>query len=324
MAKKLRIGFLGGVPSALGGGGLELQMERTAAALVDIGHEVVRLEAAPATVRFELVHAFGAEPGTWHALRHWSRNRTPLVVTPVIVVSPGWEERWLRLSARLPLLTAGRMKRDVVRLADVAVAGTRYEAGLLEDLAAKRVEIVGNAADPVEPATTALDLPAGFALMLGSVSQRKRQLEGLESLDGRFPLVIAGGVEGSAAERERWEEAVRRSGAVWLGEVRDRALVARLLRDAVALVHLSGAEVQSLAVLEALTIGTPAVLSDIPSHRELWERHPRYVRLVAGPREAADALEELRAAPPTGPPPAIPTWADAAGALENVYLAALA
>ena len=48
VADTLRIGFLGGVPPAMGGGGLEVQMRRTAAALEARGHSVVALASAPA------------------------------------------------------------------------------------------------------------------------------------------------------------------------------------------------------------------------------------------------------------------------------------
>jgi glycosyltransferase involved in cell wall biosynthesis len=324
----LTIGFLGRVPPPLGGAGLELQIARTAAALEGLGHRVLAVEAAHHPASFDVLHAFGTEPAVWHHLRHWTRNRAPLVVTAVLVVSPGREELVLRASARLPApMTSGRMKADVLRHADAVIAATEYERRLATRLGADplRVAVIGNAADP-KPVDDGLPdgVPDGpFALMVGAVSPRKRQEEVLGALAGRLPVVVVGGWAGPPSGRAAWERAVRESGAVWLGEIADSGALAALERQALALVHLSAAEVQSLAVLEALAHGTPAVLSDIPSHRELSQAHPGWVRIVRRPEQVPGALDALRARPPEGAP-AVPAWADVARALEDLYRRVLA
>ena len=61
------------------------------------------------------------------------------------------------------------------------------------------------------------------------------------------------------------------------------------------------------------------MLSDIPSHRELAAAHPGWVRLAGGPEEVRGLVEELRAQPPAGPPPRIPSWDDVAQQLEALY-----
>jgi glycosyltransferase involved in cell wall biosynthesis len=321
----LRIGFLGGVPPALGGGGLERQMRETARALRELGHDVVRLEALDGPVPLDLVHAFGAEPNIWHALVHGALA-APLVVTPVVVVSPGWQERAMRVAARVPLMTAARMRRDLLRGAHVVVAATAYERRLLEGalgVPTERIVTVPNGSDApqVAPAALPADVPAKpFALLLGVVSPRKRQAVVLEALARHdVHAVVAGRFDGGAHERSAWERCVARTGATWLGHVSDPAVVVALLRAAAAFVHFSAAETQSLAVIEALSLGTPAVLSDIPSHRELADVHPELVRIVAD----ADALGEAAAAAtaagrPVAPPP-IPTWRDIAERLVQAY-----
>ena len=90
------------------------------------------------------------------------------------------------------------------------------------------------------------------------------------------------------------------------------------------LVHVSRAEVQSLAVIETLAQGTPVVLSDIPSHRELAGRYPEWVRLARDLEEVASRVRELRTRRPDGPPPPVPTWDDVAARLEGVYRSLLA
>ena len=92
VADALRIGFLGGVPPAIGGGGLEVQMRRTAAALEARGHDVVASRRAggrrlgrPARVR-----RGGRRAARARALD--ARRARRYVISPVIVASPGLDE----------------------------------------------------------------------------------------------------------------------------------------------------------------------------------------------------------------------------------------
>ena len=300
-------------------------MERTAAGLEELGHRVRAVEGAGREDSFDVVHAFGSEPSVWHFLRHWTRNPCPLVVTPVVVVSPGAEEALLRILARVPVLTHARMKADVVQRADAVIAGTRYErrvvtGGLGAD--PEKVGVIGNAARVHDrerlPASPEAVGEGPFALMVGSISPRKRQEEVLRALAGRVRVVVAGGFVGDAGERARWERTVRESGAVWLGDVSDEQHVAALQRDASALILFSAAEVQSLAVLETLALGTPVVLSDIPSHRELLATYPELVRVIRRVRDVGDAVAELEGAKPREAPP-VPSWTDVAREIGSVY-----
>lgn len=320
--RALRVALLGGVPASLGGGGLELQMTRTAAALARRGAEVFRAAAEPEPRAFDVLHAFGAEPDVWHALHHWRRNPAPLVVSPVVVAAPGLQERLVTAAARVPVVSlAPRMRAIVVRRAAVAIALTRHEARLLEQLGAARVEVVDNGVDPVPAAPTPAGTPADYVLLLGAVSARKRQAATVEALGtAGITAVVAGGFDGPPADRVAFEAAVAESGAIWAGEV-DPGVARALLRDARALVHLSAAEGQSLAIMEALAEGTPVIASPLPANRELAVRFPGHVRLVDAPEDVAAALATL---PADAPAPAIPTWDDVAGRLEAVYRSVLA
>ena len=329
MAEPLRIGFLGGVGPALGGGGLEIQMERTAAALAAHGHSVVRVASAAAGETWDVMHAFGAEGDVQHALDHWTRQRTPLVLSPVIVASPGLDEAAVVLGARVPgIATHAGLRRRALLRADALVAITEYERRLISRLAggSRRIEVVANGVDPVEPAPGADGEPSGHILLLGSISERKRQREVVTALAGAGEggIVIAGGYAGPSEELPAWEAAVAAAGARWLGAVGDPAQVARLQRDASVLVHVSRAEVQSLAVIETLAQATPVVLSDIPSHRELAERYPAWVRLAREIDNVVPCVRELRTSRPPGGPPPLPSWADVAQRLEGLYRSLLA
>lgn len=314
----LRIAIVGGVPPCLGGGGLETQLDETRAALERAGHDAFHVNREPRPRPFDVLHAIGAEPDICHWLTHWRRNPAPLVVSPVLVVRPGGERRE-RLAARVPLASFGpRMRAELLRRADVVVAQTAHEANMVASLGARKIVTIPNGVTPVEPGATPPGTPeAGtYALLLGSVSARKRQGETVTALRG-LPTVVAGGFDGSDGERAAFETAVADTGAVWLGEIRDAAAVRALLRDARALVHLSRAEGQSLALLEALRVGTPIIVSRLPANLELAARNPAHVRLVDSPAEAAVAFAALGERPAEAPE--IPTWDDVAAQLDDVY-----
>jgi glycosyltransferase involved in cell wall biosynthesis len=320
----MRIGILGGVPAPLGGGGLEVQIEHTARALAARGHEVIRAERAEADARWDLLHAIGAERGVQFALEHWTRNRTPLVVSPVLVVAPGWQERLTVATSRLPVAAeTARGRRRVLERADAVVAITAYERDVIARITRGSVQavVVPNGVDVPTPAERSPLPEPGYLLLLGTVSARKRQAKVLRAAPPSARVVVVGAFQGSARERRRWDALAAGEHVSWLGEVRDPHVVARITADAGALVHLSRAEVQSLAVLEALALQTPVVLSDIPSHRELAERHPGWVALAAGVDDLERARSTLRPAPP---PPDVPSWDDVAGQLEAVYRDVLA
>ena len=323
----LRVGFLGRVPPALGGAGLELQMSRSAAALERLGHEVVWVDAGPRDGGFDVLHAFGSEPAVWHQLSHWTRNRAPLVVTAIVVVAPGRDELKMRLSARIPgVMTSSRMRADLLRRADAVIAGSEYERALVTRLGADPAATVvrANGADPVAAGEPPEGLPVEpFALMVGAVTERKRHPEVLRALAGRVPVVVAGTYAGEEAGRDEWERTVAETGATWLGAL-DQAALAAVRARALALVHLSAAETQSLAVVEALAEPLPCVVRDIPVHRELAERHGGWVRLVKDAGEVAAALERLRGEPLGEPAPRIPRWDDVAAELVDLYRGLLA
>lgn len=321
MADALRIGFLGGVPPAMGGGGLEIQMQRTAVALEARGHTVVPLAAAAPGDEWDVTHAFGAEGDVQHVLDHWTRQRTPLVLSPVIVASPGLDEAAVVLGSRVPgIATHAGLRRRALLRADALIAITEYERRVISRLVggSPRIEVVANGVERLEPGAGE-DEPEGHILLLGAISERKRQREVLEALAGEPGIVVAGAYAGPREGLAAWEAAVRGADARWLGEVSDQRVVARLQRGAAVLVHLARAEVQSLAVIETLAHGTPVVLSDIPSHRELASAYPAWVRLARELDDVLPRVRELRTRRPQGPPPPVPSWDDIAQRLEGLY-----
>ena len=319
----LRIALVGGVPPTLGGGGLETQLEQTMAALQRRGIEAFHAAREAAPRPFDVLHAIGAEPDVCQWLDHWRRNPAPLVVSPVLVVPPGRERLELAV-ARLPVRSFGPHARtQLLRRSDLAIAQTQHESGLLRRLGARRVTVIPNGVAPVPAAPAPDGTPeTPYVLLLGTVNARKRQAKTVAALQG-IDIVVAGGFDGTPRERAAFEQAVAASRTTWLGEVSDPGAVRALLRGASALVHLSSAEGQSLAVLEALSEGTPVIVSPLPANRELRERHPEHVVLADGPEAVPAALAALRGVT-TRATPAIPTWDDVAAELEVAYRGVMA
>jgi glycosyltransferase involved in cell wall biosynthesis len=324
-----RVAVIGGVPATLGGGGLERQVERTAAALRAVGVDARQIGDVTPDWAFDVLHVFGHTADVGHYLHHWRRQPARLVVSPVVVVPPAREWR-LRLATRLPIPAfEPRVLRALAERADRLIALTRWEADLLRQIGGKRaaaISIVGNGVEPAGelPDRAELarhigaELPDRYAIVVGAVSDRKRQAEVARALAGSEPLIAVGGWEGPSGDRERFDRLVTATGGRWLGEIGERRIVDGLIAEATALVHLSEAEGESLAVLEALALGTPCVLSDLPQQRELALRWPRAVTIVADSAAVAGALADLPATvAPLDPP--VPSWEDVARSLAAVY-----
>jgi glycosyltransferase involved in cell wall biosynthesis len=301
-------------------------MDSTAAALSGLGHDVERVECSAPDRRLDVLHAFHAEPAVWQFAPHWSRNRCPLVVSPVLPIRPGRDARLLWISARVPgLVTTARMRREVISQADAVVAQSEYERDVTRRVFGAdpaRTQVIGNAVERVD--ADGASLPAGvpdrdFLLMVGGVSHRKQQVEVARAVAHRAPLVVVGGLVGDARERAELERDLVASGAIWLGEIRDERVVRALQRSAAALVLLSVAEAQPLVLLEALSVATPVIASDLPAHRELRARHPGWVALVQGPEEVLGAANQLAARGVPREPPEVDTWTDVAERLVAVY-----
>lgn len=314
---------MGGVPASLGGGGLEIQRDMTRDALRARGHTVFDVAHELRPREFDVLHAFGCEPDVWHTLKHWRKNPAPLVVSPVLVVAPGWEEAYVKLAAKLPWRSlAPRMRREVLQRADLLIALTSAERVLLDKLAPRiRVAVIGNGVEPRGASSVRslpdLELPSPYVLLLGTISPRKRQLDTIRRLgDTDLRPIVVGGFDGDACARVAFERAVADVGGRWLGEISDKATVRELVRHARALIHLSSAEGQSLSVLEALAEGTPVVCGPLPSNLELKAAHPKLVSLCHSMNDLAATLASLPVDP--GPAP-IQTWDDVAGELECNY-----
>jgi glycosyltransferase involved in cell wall biosynthesis len=106
------------------------------------------------------------------------------------------------------------------------------------------------------------------------------------------------------------------------GDRRDE--MARLLRKGRVVAMLSDYESQGLAIHEALGLGRPLVVSDLPAFGDL--RNHANVRTLArgaAPELVAEAILDMLDAP-AAPPPTLPTWDECASDVLALYEETLA
>jgi len=100
----------------------------------------------------------------------------------------------------------------------------------------------------------------------------------------------------------------------------DRAAMARALARAGVVALLSDYEAHPVAVMEALVVGRPVLVSRTSGLTELADRHwARGVDPGASPAEVAAALEAQLSAPETPAPAELPTWEGCSTALADLY-----
>src|SRR5262249_55427973 len=113
------------------------------------------------------------------------------------------------------------------------------------------------------------------------IDEQKRQLDLIEAFArGRrapWKLALVGGADYSSDYARAVAQVARQAdGVVMLGHQSGDAL-AELYSHAGVFVLPSSHEGQPIAVLEAMSYGCPAILSDIPAHREICGAHAQLV-----------------------------------------------
>ena len=252
---------------------------------------------APQVGSFDLVHLHSVFLWpTWAAARAARAAGVPYVLSPRgMLVRELFESRsgfaknlWMALAERRNIaLAAGIHVTSAVEAREFQRFGLRSDARVFE--VPNGVEVTPSPERSGAP-------PPAYVLMLGRISWKKRiemALEAVQHIDG-IRLVVAGGDdEGlTGALRDR---------AVALG-VADRTefagLVegdrkARLLRDATALLMPSVSENFGNSVIEALAVGTPAIVTPEVGAAELLATSGGGFVVAASARAIADAIQAL-------------------------------
>jgi glycosyltransferase involved in cell wall biosynthesis len=125
--------------------------------------------------------------------------------------------------------------------------------------------------------------PNRYVLTVARIDEQKRQLDLIDAFERvRQPpwkLAIVGGADYSSEYARAVAQAAERvAGVVMLGHQSSVAL-AELYAHAGIFVLPSSHEGQPIAVLEALSYGCAAILSDIPAHREIAAAGTQFIRV---------------------------------------------
>jgi glycosyltransferase involved in cell wall biosynthesis len=322
-------------PFLLAHGGLQVQIEKTKAALEEAGLEVEYLRWWDSTQRGDLIHFFGRANPSHIDFAH---RKGMKYVMQELLTSQGSRSvthLWLQAAAnrilrkvlpgnyRLPL------RWDSYRKADAIIAITDWEAWIMSELfgvTADTIHVIPNAVDDVffqsGPKRT-----GDYLICIATITERKRVLEIAHAAGvARTPLKVAGKPYSTSAPYFlRFLDAVRDSkGFVEYLEAIDNSVqLASLLQQARGFVLPSAMETQSLAALEAAAAGLPLLLSDLPWAHTTFGNRATYVPLCSGPLLSKHLKNFFDLASRLPVPPKPPQWKNVAGKLARIYQSVL-
>lgn len=196
---------------------------------------------------------------------------------------------------KVALAQASARRADAV----VLISHT-LESQVVEDLGPRdSFEVLHSGAPtwPDEPSERPLPAPEGTYLISVANDYPHKRLELVVAAwaracaDGTTDLVLAGDIAEERRTRLRAAAGAHVDRLHLLGPVADRAWLRDLVAGAVAQVSASVQEAFPLGPAEAGSVGTPLVLTDLPSHREVAMGHGRLV-----PPDDLDALASALAA----------------------------
>jgi glycosyltransferase involved in cell wall biosynthesis len=324
------------LPFALAHGGFQEQLLQTMEALKQAGVETDYIRWWDAEQRGDIIH-FAGRPSA--AYINFAHGRDCKVVIAELLTGTGSRSRGaLALQRRftkvlrkiLPATFATRMAWDSYHLADACIALTKWEAHLMNylfDAPKERVHVVPNGVEKIF-LSSAPAARGPWLVCTATITERKRVLELAEAaVRAETPLWIIGRAYTEAnAYAQQFFALVKQHPRIIRheGAVQDRALLARIYREARGFVLLSATESLSLSALEAAACECPLLLSDLPWARSTFGGHASYCP-VAGPRRTAGILRKFYdVAPSLKPPPRPASWSEVAHQFKAVYERVLA
>lgn len=324
----MRILFDFPFPFSLARGGMQVQIERTMAALRDRGVEVEPLKWWCDDQSADVLHYFGRPDSRYVQLARACGMR--VVMSELLggvseksrlgQVATIWGTRIFAMSGNRMFTRMGWTTYDEV---DAAVALTDWEAGLMKRMfrvSDAKLHVVPNGVEEVFFEAGDATLKRGkWLVCTGVIQPRKRQLELAKlAITAGTPIWFVGTSQNDTAEY--FEEFARVAAANpevvrWEGAVIDRIELASIYAAARGFVLLSGGESLSLAALEAAAAGCPLLLSDLPWARSYFGRHASYC-----PLDGAKTLREFYDNPRApGKELRLLRWSEVADELLTIY-----
>jgi len=223
-----------------------------------------------------------------------------------------------------------RLLGPLLRRADALIAVSNYEIQLFSDalrLPESRFSLVQNGAELPSPATGTNLYPGSYPLIV-SVA-RLEKYKGHHRLVAALPYLLATCpaarlvIVGTGPYESELRALAQELGVSASVDFRSygpdqRADLAALLQRADAAALLSEYEAHPIAVMEALSVGTPVLVADTSGLRELAQAGiVSSVPLDANPEYTAQAL--LRVASSQAPQVRLMSWDDCAAQLADIY-----
>jgi glycosyltransferase involved in cell wall biosynthesis len=323
-------------PFSLAHGGLQIQIQRTFAALRQLGVEVDFLRWYDSNQGGDILHFFGRIPST---LREIAQEKGMKVVLADLLTEQGSRSAsqlkvqklaMLALGRSFPRLTRGFFNWESYRLADACVALTSWEAQLMGDLVgapSQRMHVVPNGVDEVYLQSQVLPR-AEWLVCTATITPRKRVLELAQAaVEAQTPLWIVGKPYAETdLYFQQFDQFARQHAKVirYEGPIGDPSRLAQVYRQARGFVLLSAMESLSLSALEAAACECPLLLSDLPWARTVFKESVSYTPITRATSETARALRTFyNSAPNLEPPPKPVTWTTVAEKLKAIYEALL-
>jgi glycosyltransferase involved in cell wall biosynthesis len=321
-------------PFSMAHGGLQIQIERTFAALRKLGVEVDFLRWYDGSQSGDILHFFGRIPTT---LREMAHEKGMKVVLAELLTAQGSRSRsqlaaqklaMRVLSKAFPRLTRGFFNWESYRLADACVALTHWEAHLMRDLFGARpahLHVVPNGvADVFLEKPAAARQRTEWLVCTATITERKRILELTRAaVQAQTPLWVIGKpyADADGYFRQFRQVAADNPRVIrYEGAMDDPARLAEVYRQARGFVLLSAMESLSLSALEAAACECPLLLSDLPWARTVFEQTVSYCPVTGNTDETGRILRRFYDSAPTlkVPPPPL-TWDDVAVKLRAIY-----
>ena len=320
------------MPFALAHGGQAIQIQRTMAALGEIGVAVEPLRWWDENQTGDIIHYFGLMPVDQV---RFARRKKIKVIIANLLTAPGSQtplqrriRRWFRWSVEHlgPQAMADSFGWESYRLADACIALTPWEKHLMEykfDATPGKVLVVPNGVEDVFFQTPPVER-GPWLVCTATITERKRVLEMAEAaVVAQTPLWVLGQAyaESDLYAQKFFRLAKENSRFIrYEGGVSNRGDLAKIYRAARGFVLLSSMESLSLSTLEAAACGCPLLLSDLPWARSSFSGVAEFCPVTGSTAATASALKKFYAAAPQLPcPPKPPTWSDVARQLKAIY-----
>ena len=306
----MRVVFYVDYPLSWAKGGHAVQIMETKKCLEELGVEILWLHHEDLIEQeADVLHYWSLPPNDMH----WklARARGLKIVISTLhqqsVLRPKWSWGLRRLMTPFAEMMLGHglfglLGHEVYSNCDAAIAVTPYEREyMIKALGAKRSETfyVPNGIDSMLFDREMPQIQFDGLTYVGYISERKNSLEVAKAAKrANVPIRFIGG---PAFKNDpyfmNFKKEVDNRAVFWEGEVTDKKQLVSYIKGSKGLVLASKNEAVGLVVLDALAVGKPVLLSDLPNLRQYFGPNVTYCSQPTGKKFIIE-LEDFFKNPP--------------------------